>query len=137
MINSVALTGRLTKDIELKYTPSGIPVGSFTLAINRKFTKENGEREADFINCVVWRKTAETMSNHLKKGSLIGVEGNLQSRTYEDRNGNTVFITEVNIEHFIFLEAKQEETKQNFRQYGGDKNDSNRRENNSRGLQDY
>lgn len=118
MINSSSLTGRLTKDVELKYTPSGIPVGSFTLAVNRNFTKENGEREADFINCVVWRKTAETMANHLKKGSLIGVTGRLQSRSFEGQHGNMIFVTELVVDNFCFLESKEDSPpKETYRRY--------------------
>ena len=123
MINSSSLTGRLVKDVELKYTPSGVPVGSFTLAVNRSFTKENGEREADFINCVVWRKTAETMANHLKKGSLIGVTGRLQSRSYEGNYQQMVFVTELVVENFAFLENKEEKPeKEEFRRYEGENN---------------
>lgn len=122
MINTSSLTGRLTKDVELKYTPSGVPVGSFTLAVNRNFTKENGEREADFINCVVWRKTAEVMANHLKKGSLIGVTGRLQSRSFEGSSGNRVFVLELIVENFCFLESKEEtEPKETYQRYEGDR----------------
>jgi single-strand DNA-binding protein len=117
MINTVVLTGRLTKDIELKYTPSGVPVGTFTLAVNRPFKNDKGESETDFISCVVWRKQAETMANHLKKGSLIGVNGRIQSRSYEGQDGKRVFVTELNVESFTFLESKQTETKQPPQQY--------------------
>ena len=75
MINRVVLVGRLTKDADLRYTSSGTAVASFTVAVNRQFTNQSGEREADFINCVAWRKTAETLANFTRKGSLVGVEG--------------------------------------------------------------
>ena len=87
MINRVVLVGRLTKDPELRYTPNGIPVSTFTLAVNRTFTNRQGEREADFINCVVWRKQAENVANYLRKGSLAGVEGRIQTRSYEAQDG--------------------------------------------------
>lgn len=122
MINNVTLTGRLTKDVELKYTPSGVPVASLTLAVNRTFANEKGEKESDFLFCVAWRKTAETMANYLKKGSLIGITGRLQTRSYEDGGGKRQFVTEVVIENFTFLEskgqAKPEETKQPYHPYG-------------------
>lgn len=75
MINTVVLTGRLTRDVDLKYTQSGAAVGQFNLAVNRPFKNSNGEQEADFVNCVVWRKPAETLANFVNKGSLIGIEG--------------------------------------------------------------
>ncbi|WVE36922.1 single-stranded DNA-binding protein SsbA, partial [Priestia megaterium] len=87
MMNRVILVGRLTKDPELRYTPSGAAVATFTLAVNRTFTNQQGEREADFINCVVWRRQAENAANFLKKGSLAGVDGRLQSRSYEGQDG--------------------------------------------------
>lgn len=115
----MTLTGRLTKDPELKYTPNGVPVTTFTLAVNRTFSKENGERETDFIQCVAWRKTAETIGNHLRKGSLIGTTGRIQTRSYEDNSGKRQFVTEVVIENFAFLESKKEtETEQPYHRYG-------------------
>lgn len=105
MINNVVLVGRLTKDPELKYTQSGIASCRFTLAANRPF-KTNGEQEADFINCVAWRKTAENMANFLKKGSLTGVEGRIQTSNFEGKDGNRVFMTEVVADSVQFLEPK-------------------------------
>lgn len=87
MINRVILIGRLTKDPELKYTSSGAAVGSFNLAVNRQFTNANGDREADFINCVIWRKSAENFANFTHKGSLVGIDGRLQTRNYENKQG--------------------------------------------------
>lgn len=106
MINRVVLVGRLTKDPELRYTPNGIPVSTFTLAVNRTFTNRQGEREADFINCVVWRKQAENVANYLRKGSLAGVEGRIQTRNYEAQDGRRVYVTEVVCDSVQFLEPR-------------------------------
>lgn len=106
MMNRVVLVGRLTKDPDLRYTPNGVPVASFTLAVNRTFTNQQGEREADFINCVVWRKPAENVANFLKKGSLAGVDGRIQTRSYEGQDGKRVYVTEVQAESVQFLEPK-------------------------------
>jgi single-strand DNA-binding protein len=106
MMNRVILVGRLTKDPELRYTPNGVAVASFTLAVNRSFTNANGEREADFVNCVVWRKPAENVANFLKKGSLAGVDGRIQTRSYEGQDGKRVYVTEVMAESVQFLEPK-------------------------------
>ncbi|TPR53182.1 single-stranded DNA-binding protein [Apilactobacillus kunkeei] len=108
MINRTVLTGRLTDDIDLRYTPSGSAVGNFRLAVNRRFTNQNGEREADFINCVVWKKTAENLANFTHKGTLIGVDGRIQTRTYDDKDGKKVYITEVVVEQFALLEPRQD-----------------------------
>lgn len=105
-MNRVILVGRLTKDPYLRYTPNGVPVASFTLAINRTFTNQQGEREADFINCVVWRKPAENAANFLKKGSFAGVDGRIQTRSYEGQDGKRVYVTEVQAESVQFLEPK-------------------------------
>jgi single-strand DNA-binding protein len=106
MMNRVILVGRLTKDPELKYTPNGVPVATFTLAVNRPFTNQQGEREADFVNCVVWRRPAENVANFLAKGSLAGVDGRIQTRNFEGQDGKRVFITEVVAESVQFLEPK-------------------------------
>ena len=107
MINNVALTGRLTKDMELKYTTSGTAVASATLAVERSFTDGNGERGSDFINFVIWRKSAENMANMTAKGSLVGIEGRLQSRSYDNQQGQKVFVTEVVVNNFSLLESKE------------------------------
>lgn len=112
MINTVALTGRLTRDPELRYTSSNKPVASFKLAVNRQYTNSNGEREADFIDCVIWRG-AEALANNTSKGSLIGVEGRLQTRSYENQQGTRVFVTEVVCSSFSFLETKAENQQKN------------------------
>ncbi|MGM9924397.1 MAG: single-stranded DNA-binding protein [Bacillus sp. (in: firmicutes)] len=106
MMNRVVLVGRLTKDPDLRYTPSGVPVATFTLAVNRTFSNQQGEREADFINCVVWRKPAENVANFLKKGSLAGVDGRIQTRNYEGQDGKRVYVTEVVAESVQFLEPR-------------------------------
>ncbi|MCM3570722.1 single-stranded DNA-binding protein [Neobacillus mesonae] len=106
MINRVVLVGRLTKDPELRYTPNGIAVATFSLAVNRPFSNQQGEREADFINCVVWRKQAENVANYLKKGNLAGVDGRVQTRNYEGQDGRRVYVTEVLAEGVQFLEPK-------------------------------
>jgi single-strand DNA-binding protein len=106
MMNRVILVGRLTKDPELRYTPNGVPVATFTLAVNRAFTNQQGEREADFINCVIWRRPAENVANFLKKGSLAGVDGRVQTRSYEGQDGKRVYVTEIMAESVQFLEPK-------------------------------
>ncbi|MDG5789420.1 single-stranded DNA-binding protein [Evansella sp. AB-P1] len=106
MINRVVLVGRLTKDPELRYTANGIAVATFTIAVNRPFSNQQGDREADFINCVIWRKQAENVANYLKKGSLAGVEGRIQTRNYDNNEGRRVFVTEVVADSVQFLEPR-------------------------------
>lgn len=106
MMNRVILVGRLTKDPELRYTPNGVAVATFTLAVNRPFTNQAGEREADFINCVVWRRPAENVANFLKKGSLAGVDGRIQTRNYENQEGKRIYVTEIMAESVQFLDTK-------------------------------
>ena len=106
MINNVWLVGRLTRPVDLRYTQNGTAFGSFTLAIDRTYKNQAGEKETDFINCVIWRKPAVNLSNFTKKGSLIGVEGRLQSRSYENKEGQKVYVTEVLVENFSLLESK-------------------------------
>lgn len=107
MMNRVILVGRITKDPEIKQTQSNIPVVSFTLAVNRQFTDAQGEKQADFIQCVVWRKQAENLARFVKKGALLGVEGRIQTRQYEAENG-TRYVTEVLCDSIQFLESKGE-----------------------------
>ena len=106
MINNVCLVGRLTRSVDLRYTQNGTAFGSFTLAIDRTYKNQSGEKETDFINCVIWRKPAVNLSNFTKKGSLLGVEGRLQTRNYENHEGKKVYITEVLVENFSLLESK-------------------------------
>ena len=114
MINSVNLTGRLTRDPELRKTQSDIAITNITLAVNRTFSDANGERQADFINCVLFRKTAEIAQQYLRKGNLVGVTGRLQSRSYENKDGQRVFVTEVVVENLAFLESKQQSQDSNL-----------------------
>lgn len=116
MMNNVSIVGRMTKDADLRYTPNGVAVANFTLAINRPFKNQQGEHDADFINCVVWRKAAENLASYMSKGSRVGVEGRIQSRTYEDKDGKTVFVTEVIAESVHFLESKNESKGNNSQQ---------------------
>ncbi|MES5810693.1 single-stranded DNA-binding protein [Mammaliicoccus sciuri] len=125
MINRVVLVGRLTKNPEYRVTPSGVQVATFTLAINRTYTNQQGEREADFINCVVFRRPAENVNNYLSKGSLAGVEGRLQSRSYENQEGRRVYVTEVVCDSVQFLEPKGA----NQRQSGNDNQSYNQNNN--------
>ena len=106
MINRVVLVGRLTKDPEFRTTQSGIDVATFTLAVNRNFTNAQGEREADFINIIVFRKQAHNVNDYLSKGKLAGVDGRIQSRSYENQEGRRIFVTEVVADSVQFLEPK-------------------------------
>src|SRR5690606_22585578 len=110
MINRVVLVGRLTRDPDLRYTPNGNAVVNFTLAVNRTFKNSNGEQEADFINCQAWRTTAENVAQYLRKGSLAGIEGRIQTRSYENDEGRRVYVTEVIADSVQFLEPKKQET---------------------------
>lgn len=105
MLNRVVLVGRLTNDPQLRYTPAGKPVASFTLAVNRTFKNAQGEREADFVNIVQWNGSENT-ANYLKKGSLAGVDGRIQTRNYENQEGKRIYVTEVQAESVQFLEPK-------------------------------
>lgn len=107
MINNVVLVGRLTKELDLKYTSSGDAVASFVIAINRNYKNGNGDREADFINCVIWRKSAESLANYSKKGTLLGITGRIQTRNYENQQGQRVYVTEVIVDNFHLLESRQ------------------------------
>lgn len=110
-MNNISLVGRLVKSIDLRFTPSGVAVGNGTIAINRPFKNQAGENEADFINIVIWRKAAENTANYTSKGSLVGVTGRLQSRRYDDKDGKTVFVTEVVAESVQFLDSKSDNKK--------------------------
>lgn len=101
------MIGRLTKDPDMRYTPNGTAVATFTLAVNRNFTNQNGSREADFINCVIWRKSAESLANYCRKGTLLGVTGRIQTRNYENQQGQRVYVTEVVAERYQLLESRQ------------------------------
>lgn len=113
MINRTVLVGRLTKDPIHKQTPTGVSVANFTLAVNRTFTGSNGERQADFINCVAFNKTADNVSRFVHKGSLVGVEGRIQTRNYENPQGQRVYVTEVVCDSVQFLEPKKDSQNNN------------------------
>lgn len=106
MINNVVLVGRMTRDADLRYTPSNVAVATFSLAVNRPFKSQNGEREADFINVVIWRQQAENLANWAKKGALIGITGRIQTRNYENQQGQRVYVTEVVADSFQMLESR-------------------------------
>lgn len=108
MINKVILTGRLTQTPELKYTSNNIPVVQVSLAVNRSFRNSDNQQETDFINIVLWRQRAETLAKYCQKGSLIGVEGSLQTRSYEDQQGNKRVAYDVVVDNFTFLESKRD-----------------------------
>ncbi|WP_019639412.1 single-stranded DNA-binding protein [Paenibacillus fonticola] len=144
MLNRVILIGRLTRDPELRYTPSGVAVTQFTIAVDRPFTSQGGEREADFIPVVTWRQLAETCANYLRKGRLTAVEGRIQVRNYENNEGKRVYVTEVIADNVRFLESnreggsgggQREENPFGGSSAGGNSN-SNRSSNPSRGNQD-
>lgn len=105
LLNRVILIGRLTRDPELRYTPSGVAVTQFTLAVDRPFTNQQNEREADFIPVVTWRQLAETCANYLRKGRLAAVEGRMQVRSYDNNEGRKVYVTEVVADNVRFLES--------------------------------
>ena len=108
MINNTVLVGRMVRDAELRYTPNNQAVATFTLAVNRNFKSQNGEREADFINCVIWRQQAENLTNWAKKGALVGITGRIRTRNYENQQGQRVYATEVVAENFQLLEFNKQ-----------------------------
>ncbi|MGT2896276.1 single-stranded DNA-binding protein [Streptococcus phage Javan174] len=112
MINNVVLVGRMIADAELRYTPSNVAKASFTLAVNRLFKNQNGEREADFIRCVIWKQSAENLANWAKKGALIGITGSIQTRNYENQQGQRVYVTEVMASGFQLLESRNQQNNQ-------------------------
>lgn len=124
MINRVVLIGRLVKDPELRYTPSGVATSSFTIAVNRQFSNSQGEKEADFIQIVAWRQLAELCANYLKKGSQAGLEGRLQTRSYDNKEGKRVFVVEVVADNVQFLDGSKSENKQSNQSQDPFANDS-------------
>lgn len=123
MINNVVLVGRMTRDAELRYTPSNQAVATFTIAVNRNFKNQNGEREADFINCVIWRQQAENLANWAKKGTLIGITGRIQTRNYENQQGQRVYVTEIVVDNFMLLESRQQRDNQSNNTTDGGSNE--------------
>ncbi len=121
MLNRIVLIGRLTRDPELRYTPSGVAVASFSLAVDRPFANQQGERETDFIDIVVWRKLAETVSGHLQKGRLVAVQGRLQIRSYETQDGQRRKAAEVVADDVRFLDKPRDSAQgaEGFADYAG------------------
>lgn len=107
MLNKVILIGRLTKDPELRTTTSGVSVGSFTLAVNRNYVNQNGVKEADFINCICYRKLADILKAYVRKGQLISIEGRIQTRSYDAQDGSKRYVTEVVCDNIVFLESSR------------------------------
>ena len=118
-MNKVFLIGRLTRDPELRYTGNNTAVASFSIAVNRNFTNQSGEREADFINIVVWRKQAENVKNYLTQGSQVAIDGRIQTRSYDDADGKKRYVTEVVADNVEFLGSKASS------QQGGNSSSSN------------
>ena len=133
MINNVVLVGRMTRDAELRYTPSNQAVATFTLAVNRNFKNQNGEREADFINCVIWRQQAENLANWAKKGTLVGVTGRIQTRNYENQQGQRVYVTELVADNFQILESRATREGQSGGSYNGGFNNNSSLDGSSNG----
>ena len=112
MINNVTLVGRLTRDPELRYTPSNIAITTFNMAVNRNFKNQAGDREADFINCMIWRQQAENFANWCKKGNQVGITGCIQTRSYDNQQGQRVYVTEVVADTFQLLEKRDHSANQ-------------------------
>ena len=129
-MNRVILIGRLTRDPELKRTNSGVAVVQFTLAVNRDYASSNGERQADFISCVVWRTQAENLSKYMHKGSQIGIEGRIQIRSYQDQTGANKQATEVICDQIHFLEPKTNKEPEMPKVYTGNCPDETPKSNN-------
>ena len=108
MINKVIIMGRITQDLELKQTPSGVSVLSFTVAVDRSYAKQGEEKQTDFISCVAWKQTAEFISRYFGKGRMIAVEGQLRTRTYEDKKGVKHYVTEVYVDNVSFTCEKKQ-----------------------------
>ena len=138
MINRVVLTGRLTRDPELKTTSSGISVAVFTIAVNRQCTDASGNRGADFISCVIWRKAVENFCNFTSKGSLVGIDGRIQTRSYANKDGQKVYVTEVVVDSFALLESKKDRDNNNntgnFNSQGSNYNNQSVDNNNAAGF---
>lgn len=118
-MNKIELLGRLSKDPEIRYTQNNIPVASFSLAVSRRFAKEN-ETNVDFFNCTAWNKTAEIISKYVKKGQQIAVIGRLQNRNYEDNQGRKHYVTEIVVEEFYFCGNKQQNEQETMEDFGND-----------------
>ena len=113
MLNKVILIGRTTKEVELRRTSNGTAVATFTLAVDNRFVLKDGKSSTDFISCVAWANTAETMEKYVRKGALIAVEGRIQTRNYDNKDGNKVYITEVVVENMRMLESRGDRSSNN------------------------
>ena len=113
MLNKVILIGRTTREVELRRTSSGTAVSTFTLAVDNRFVLKDGKPSTDFISCVAWANTAETMEKYVRKGALIAIEGRIQTRNYDNKDGNRVYITEVVVENMRMLESKGDRSSYN------------------------
>ena len=125
MINRAVLTGRLTKDPELRTTQSGLSVAAFNLAVDRQYSNSQGKRDTDFISCVIWRKSAENFCNFTSKGSLVGIDGRIQTRNYDDKDGKKVYVTEVVVDNFALLESKKDRQNNNTGGYANNSSNGN------------
>ncbi|WP_294891470.1 single-stranded DNA-binding protein [uncultured Lactobacillus sp.] len=125
MINRAVLTGRLTRDPELRTTQSGLSVAAFNLAVDRQYSNSQGKRDTDFISCVIWRKAAENFCNFTSKGSLVGIDGRIQTRNYDDKDGKRVYVTEVVVDNFALLESKKDRQNNNNGSYASNSNNGN------------
>lgn len=134
-MNNVSLTGRLTKDCDLRYTSGGTAVATFTLAVNRNFTNKNGEKEADFIQCVIWRKPSENLANMTRKGSKIGVTGRIQTRHYDNQQGQRVYVTEILVEEFDLFESKEQTEQRDQKNRQANTNQGQPQQNNQQNQQ--
>ena len=119
MLNKVILIGRTTKDVDLRKTSSGTAVATFTLAVDNRFVQKDGQNTADFISCVAWNNTAEFMNNYVKKGSLVAVEGRIQTRNFDNKDGNRVYVTEVVVETLKSLGSGSRNTERTGSNYDG------------------
>ena len=125
MINRAVLTGRLTRDPELRTTQSGLSVAAFNLAVDRQYSNAKGKKDTDFISCVIWRKSAENFCNFTSKGSLVGIDGRIQTRSYDDKDGKRVYVTEVVVDNFALLESKKDRQNNNTSSYTSNSNNGN------------
>lgn len=130
MINRAVLTGRLTKDPELRTTQSGLSVAAFNLAVDRQYSNSKGKRDTDFIGCVIWRKAAENFCNFTSKGSLVGIDGRIQTRNYDDKDGKKVYVTEVVVDNFALLESKKDRQNNNTGSYANNNKSTYSKSNN-------
>lgn len=139
-MNNVTLVGRLTKEVDLRYTPNGVAVASFTVAVPHRYTDDQGNRGADFVNCVAWRTQAESMANYTERGQRVGISGEIKTRNYENDQGIKIYVTEVHADNVEFLDKPQNNDSQpdsnnNRNNRNGNvnnRNNNNRNRNNSR-----